>query len=67
MITEDDAWDKITEQLLATIHDVWVGKYSRMVSAPIYFEVAKELIDEVCELLKPKYFHLEWVANIRIF
>jgi len=39
-------------------HDVWLGDYSRMLSTPIYYEVCKDLIKEVCDVFKPKYFHL---------
>jgi hypothetical protein len=40
-------------------HDAWLKDYSRMLSTPIYYTVARELIDEVCELFdKPQYFHL---------
>lgn len=102
MTTENDAWDKITEQLpkygintlivdladglqyeshpeiaidgawtkykmkeqidrlnkvgievvpkmnFATIHDVWLGKYSRMVSTSIYYKEVEDLIDRAC-------------------
>lgn len=40
-------------------HDVWLGKYERMVSTKKYYEVCGDLIDEVCELFEcPKYFHI---------
>ena len=39
-------------------HDVWLGVYSRMLSTPTYYEVCRDIIDEVCALFKPKYFHL---------
>ena len=42
----------------AAIHDAWLGKYSRMVSTPVYYKVVSALIDEVCELFSPEYFHL---------
>lgn len=42
----------------STCHDAWLGKYARMVSTPAYYKVASDLIDEVCELFSPKYFHL---------
>ena len=42
----------------STCHDVWMKEYSRMVSTPTYYRVCKELIDEVCEVFRPKYFHL---------
>ena len=42
----------------STCHDVWLKDYSRMISTPIYYQVCKDLIDEVCEVFKPKYFHL---------
>lgn len=40
-------------------HDMWLGKYERMVGTDVYKTVCLELIDEVCRLFdKPKYFHL---------
>lgn len=40
-------------------HDVWLGKYERMVSTEAYRNVCGDLIDEVCELFEsPKYFHI---------
>ncbi len=40
-------------------HDVWLGKYSRMVSTDIYYGVCRDLIEEVIEIFdKPKFFHL---------
>jgi len=40
-------------------HDMWLGVYSRMLSTPQYYEVCKDLINEVYELFdKPKYIHL---------
>ena len=42
----------------STTHDVWMKEYSRMVSTPKYYEVVRDLIDEVIELFKPKFFHL---------
>ncbi len=42
----------------STGHDVWLGKYSRMISTPVYYKVCADLIAEVCEIFKPKYFHI---------
>ena len=39
-------------------HDVWLGYYSRMLSTPLYYEACRDIINEVCELFRPKYFHL---------
>lgn len=42
----------------STCHDAWLGIYSKMVSTPAYYNVCKDLIDEVCELFKPKFLHI---------
>ena len=42
----------------STCHDYWLGIYSRMVSTPVYYQVCKDLIDEVCDLFKPRYLHI---------
>jgi len=40
-------------------HDVWLGEYSRCVSTPRYYEVCRDLIQEVTELFDgPRLFHL---------
>lgn len=39
-------------------HDTWMKDYSRMLSTPIYYQVCKDLINEVCEIFKPRYFHI---------
>ena len=51
-------------------HDVWLKDYSRMLSTPIYYQVCKDLIAEVCEVFNPKYFHIgmdeETFANQKV-
>ncbi len=43
----------------ATTHDIWLKDYSRMVSTDIYYDVCKDLIEEVSLLFdKPRFFHL---------
>ena len=40
-------------------HDAWLGVYSRMLSSPTYYQVCKDVIEEVAEVFDyPKYFHL---------
>ena len=43
----------------STCHDAWLGEYSRCVSAPKYYNVCQDLLEEVIELFnKPRFFHL---------
>lgn len=42
----------------STTHDVWLGEYARMVSTPTYYKVCFDLIDEVIELFRPRFFHI---------
>lgn len=43
----------------STTHDIWLGPYSRRVSTPEYYDVCRDLIDEVVELFdNPRLFHL---------
>ena len=42
----------------STCHDVWMKDYAKMVSTKIYYEVCKDLIDEVCEIFRPEILHL---------
>lgn len=50
--------DIIPKLNFSTCHDYWLGMYSRMVSTPIYYQVCKDLINEVCDLFKPKFLHI---------
>lgn len=42
----------------STTHDIWMKEYSFMVSTPAYYQVCKDLIDEVIEIFQPRFFHL---------
>lgn len=42
----------------STAHDVWMKEYARMVSTTPYYKVVEDLIDEVCQLFEPRFFHL---------
>ncbi len=63
--------DIIPKLNFSTCHDTWLGVYSRMISTPKYYEVCADLIGEVCEIFKPKYFHIgmdeENIANLRLY
>lgn len=40
-------------------HDFWLGEYARMLSTKKYYDVCRDLIQEVCEIFdKPRFFHL---------
>lgn len=40
-------------------HDEWLGEYSHMLGTQRYYEVVRDLIDEVCEVFdSPRFFHL---------
>ena len=43
----------------STAHDNWLGEYSRMVSTKKYYEVCRDLINEVIDIFDtPRFFHL---------
>ena len=42
----------------STCHDTWLKDYSRMVSTQPYYDVCRDLINEVCEIFKPEIVHL---------
>ncbi len=51
--------EPIPKMNFSTTHDLWLGKYARMVSTDIYYEVCRNLISEVCALFDyPRFFHL---------
>lgn len=39
-------------------HDLWLGEYSYMLSTQKYRDVCADVIREVCEVFRPKHFHL---------
>ena len=39
-------------------HDMWLGEYAWMLSTKKYYEVCADVIAEVCELFKPRFFHI---------
>lgn len=40
-------------------HNIWMGKFARMVSTPEYYKFCDDIIDEMCELFQnPKYLHI---------
>ena len=41
-------------------HDAWMGKYSRMVSTKPYYQAVGDLIGDLCEVFKPRLFHIGW-------
>ena len=42
----------------STCHDVWLKDYAKMVSTPKYYEVCRDLIDEVCAVFQPEFLHI---------
>ena len=50
--------DIIPKLNFSTCHDVWLKDYSRMISTPIYYQVCRDVIEEVAEVFKPNHFHL---------
>lgn len=55
---EEMGFEVIPKLNFSATHDVWMKDYGRMLSTPIYYQVCKDLIDEVCEIFKPRYFHI---------
>jgi len=54
----DLGFEVIPKLNFSATHDVWLKEYSRMLSTPTYYKVCSDLIDEVCELFEPRYFHI---------
>ena len=50
--------DIIPKINLSTCHDTWLKDYSRMVSTKPYYDVCRDIINEVCEIFKPEIVHL---------
>ena len=43
----------------STTHDMWLGEYERMISTKIYYNLCRDLIEEVYEIFEgPEYIHL---------
>ncbi len=51
--------EPVPKMNFSTTHDLWLGKYARMVSTDEYYSVCRDLINEVCYLFDyPRFFHL---------
>ncbi len=42
----------------STCHDAWLKDYSRMVSTKAYYDVCRDIINEVCDVFEPEIIHL---------
>ena len=42
----------------STTHDAWMGDIQKRVSTPEYYRFVSDVIADVCEVFKPKYFHI---------
>ena len=55
----DMGLEPIPKLNFSTTHDAWLGTYSRRVSTPEYYEVCRDLIQEVIAVFdRPRLFHL---------
>ena len=50
--------DIIPKLNFSTCHDVWLKDYSRMVSTKPYYDVCRDIINEVCDVFEPEIIHL---------
>ncbi len=51
-------FELIPKMNFSTCHDVWLGEYAKMISTDTYYGVCYDLIDEMCELFQPRFFHI---------
>jgi hypothetical protein len=42
----------------STCHDAWLKDYSKMVSTKAYYDVCRDLINEVCDVFNPEIIHI---------
>ena len=57
-IMRDMGFEVVPKLNFSACHDIWMKDYSRMLSTSVYYRVCADLIGEVCELFRPRYFHL---------
>ena len=50
--------DIIPKLNFSTCHDAWLKDYSRMVSTKPYYDVCRDIINEVCDIFEPELIHL---------
>ena len=50
--------DIIPKLNFSTCHDAWLKDYSRMVSTKPYYDVCRDVINEVCDVFEPELIHL---------
>jgi hypothetical protein len=54
----DMGLEPIPKLNFSTSHDAWLGPYARCVSTDLYYGVCRDLIAEVCDIFRPRFFHL---------
>lgn len=42
----------------STAHDMWLGDYAKRLGTREYYEAVADVIDEVCEVFEPRFFHI---------
>ena len=55
---EEMGFELIPKMNFSTTHDYWMGDYARMVSSPAYYAFVRDVIDEVIDLFRPRFFHI---------
>lgn len=51
--------EPVPKMNFSTGHDIWLGEYSRMTSTRTYYNVCRDLIEEVIRIFdRPRFFHL---------
>ncbi len=57
-VMRDMGFEVVPKLNFSACHDIWMKEYSRMLSTSIYYQVCADLIHEVCEIFRPRHFHL---------
>ncbi len=57
-LMRDMGFEVVPKLNFSACHDIWMKEYSRMLSTSVYYQVCADLINEVCGIFRPRYFHL---------
>jgi len=55
---EGMGFEVIPKLNFSACHDEWLGVYSRMLSTPVYYEVCRDIIKDICDVFKPRFLHI---------
>ena len=55
---DEMGFEVIPKMNFSATHDYWMGDYARMLSTKVYYDFIRDIVAEVIDLCKPRFFHI---------